>query len=31
MALEKYTYPSGSFWESNVGLAIIAQPTGGEL
>ncbi|KAJ5827886.1 hypothetical protein N7447_004649 [Penicillium robsamsonii] len=30
-ALEKYTYPSGSFWESDIGLEIIAQPTGGEL
>ncbi|KAK3902137.1 putative l-galactonate dehydratase [Staphylotrichum tortipilum] len=30
-ALEKYTYPTGSFWRSEVGLQIIAQPTGGEL
>jgi L-galactonate dehydratase len=30
-ALEKYTYPNGSFWRSTVGLSIIAQPTGGEL
>lgn len=30
-ALEKYTYPTGSFWRSEVGLKIIAQPTGGEL
>ncbi|KAF9877965.1 putative l-galactonate dehydratase protein [Colletotrichum karsti] len=30
-ALEKYTYPSGSFWKSDVGLRIIDQPTGGEL
>ncbi len=30
-ALEKYTYPNGSFWSSEVGLRIIAQPTGGEL
>jgi L-galactonate dehydratase len=30
-ALAKYTYPNGSFWVSDVGLQIIAQPTGGEL
>ena len=30
-ALEKYTYPNGSFWRSDIGLQIIAQPTGGEL
>lgn len=30
-ALEKYTYPNGSFWRSDIGLEIIAQPTGGEL
>ncbi|QKX57373.1 uncharacterized protein TRUGW13939_04485 [Talaromyces rugulosus] len=30
-ALEKYTYPSGSFWSSDIGQQIIAQPTGGEL
>jgi len=30
-ALEKYTYPTGSFWRSEVGLQIIAQPKGGEL
>ncbi|CAK7244579.1 MAG: hypothetical protein STHCBS139747_006123 [Sporothrix thermara] len=30
-ALEKYTYPTGSFWESDIGKQIIAQPTGGEL
>ncbi|KAK7225468.1 hypothetical protein V2G26_013471 [Clonostachys chloroleuca] len=30
-ALEKYTYPNGSFWSSDVGLEIIAQPTGGVL
>lgn len=30
-AIDKYTYPHGSFWESDVGLEIIAQPTGGEL
>ncbi len=27
-ALEKYTYPTGSFWRSEVGLRIIDQPTG---
>ncbi|KAJ5812661.1 enolase C-terminal domain-like protein [Penicillium riverlandense] len=31
LAMEKYTYPTGSFWESDIGLEIIAQPTGGEL
>ncbi|KAL1889580.1 hypothetical protein Sste5346_008829 [Sporothrix stenoceras] len=30
-ALEKYTYPTGSFWKSDIGLQISAQPTGGEL
>jgi L-galactonate dehydratase len=30
-ALEKYTYPNGSFWRTDVGQKIIAQPTGGEL
>ncbi|CRG92550.1 L-fuconate dehydratase [Talaromyces islandicus] len=30
-ALEKYTYPVGSFWSSDIGQKIIAQPTGGEL
>ncbi|CAH0028427.1 unnamed protein product [Clonostachys rhizophaga] len=30
-ALEKYTYPNGSFWSSDIGLEIIAQPTGGVL
>ncbi|RAO71604.1 uncharacterized protein BHQ10_007616 [Talaromyces amestolkiae] len=30
-ALEKYTYPTGSFWSSDIGREIIAQPTGGEL
>lgn len=30
-AFEQYTYPSGSFWKSDVGLGIIAQPTQGEL
>nr|RBQ91837.1 hypothetical protein FVER53263_12512 [Fusarium verticillioides] len=30
-ALEKYTYPDGKFWSSEIGLKIIAQPTGGEL
>ncbi|EOO01747.1 putative l-galactonate dehydratase protein [Phaeoacremonium minimum UCRPA7] len=30
-ALEKYTYPNGSFWSSEIGQQIIAQPTGGEL
>ncbi|KAA8649911.1 hypothetical protein EYZ11_001150 [Aspergillus tanneri] len=30
-ALKKYTYPTGSFWRSDIGLEIIAQPTGGEL
>lgn len=29
-ALEKYTYPNGSFWSSDIGLKIIASPTGGE-
>jgi L-galactonate dehydratase len=26
-ALEKYTYPSGSFWKSEIGLKIMAAPT----
>ncbi|SPJ84139.1 probable L-alanine-DL-glutamate epimerase and related enzymes of enolase superfamily [Fusarium torulosum] len=30
-AIEKYTYPDGKFWTSEIGLQIIAQPTGGEL
>ncbi|EXL97587.1 hypothetical protein FOIG_10612 [Fusarium odoratissimum NRRL 54006] len=30
-ALQKYTYPDGKFWTSEIGLKIIAQPTGGEL
>ncbi|KPA38923.1 l-galactonate dehydratase protein [Fusarium langsethiae] len=30
-ALEQYTYPDGTFWRSEIGLQIIAQPTGGEL
>ncbi|KEY67773.1 hypothetical protein S7711_04091 [Stachybotrys chartarum IBT 7711] len=30
-ALEKYTYPNGKFWSSDIGQQIIAQPTGGEL
>ncbi|OAA63761.1 Mandelate racemase/muconate lactonizing enzyme [Niveomyces insectorum RCEF 264] len=30
-ALEKYTYPNGSFWKSELGQQIMAQPTGGEL
>ncbi|GES58151.1 mandelate racemase/muconate lactonizing enzyme [Aspergillus terreus] len=30
-ALERYTYPTGSFWGSEIGQQIIAQPTGGEL
>lgn len=30
-ALDKYTYPVGSFWSSDIGQKIIAQPTGGEL
>ncbi|KAI6088870.1 putative galactonate dehydratase [Hypoxylon rubiginosum] len=30
-ALEKYTYPNGKFWITDVGQQIIAQPTGGEL
>ncbi|KAL5355639.1 enolase C-terminal domain-like protein [Aspergillus floccosus] len=30
-ALERYTYPAGSFWSSETGQQIIAQPTGGEL
>lgn len=30
-AVEKYVYPEGSFWRSQVGLQIIGQPTGGEL
>ncbi|KAL6865559.1 hypothetical protein ACO1O0_001653 [Amphichorda felina] len=30
-ALEKYTYPNGSFWSSEIGQQIMAQPTGGEL
>ncbi|CAM1504554.1 Fc.00g021450.m01.CDS01 [Cosmosporella sp. VM-42] len=31
VALEKYTYPNGSFWSSDLGKEIMAQPTGGEL
>lgn len=30
-ALEKYIYPTGSFWTSHVGFKIRNQPTGGEL
>lgn len=30
-ALEKYTYPNGSFWRSDVGREIMDAPTGGEL
>ena len=30
-ALEKYIYPTGSFWKSDTGQKIINQPTGGEL
>ena len=30
-ALEKYTYPNGSFWRSDVGREIMNAPTGGEL
>ncbi|KAL4894826.1 enolase C-terminal domain-like protein [Aspergillus ambiguus] len=30
-ALERYTYPTGKFWGSDIGQQIIAQPTGGEL
>ncbi|KEZ42009.1 putative Galactonate dehydratase [Scedosporium apiospermum] len=30
-ALERYIYPTGSFWKSEAGLNIINQPTGGEL
>ncbi|KAJ5233995.1 uncharacterized protein N7469_005761 [Penicillium citrinum] len=30
-ALKRYTYPTGSFWMSDIGLKIIGQPTGGEL
>ncbi|KPM42229.1 L-galactonate dehydratase [Neonectria ditissima] len=30
-ALEKYTYPTGSFWSSDIGREIMNQPTGGEL
>lgn len=30
-AFEKYTYPGGSFWTSDVGKKIIDAPTGGEL
>ena len=30
-AIEKYTYPHGSFWSSDIGLEIIDQPKGGEL
>ncbi|KAJ3528374.1 hypothetical protein NM208_g10228 [Fusarium decemcellulare] len=30
-ALEKYTYPSGSFWRSDIGQEIINQPIEGEL
>ncbi|OAQ65243.1 mandelate racemase/muconate lactonizing enzyme family protein [Pochonia chlamydosporia 170] len=29
--LEKYTYPNGTFWSSDVGQKIMASPTGGEL
>lgn len=30
-ALEKYVYPTGKFWQTDVGQKIINQPTGGEL
>jgi L-galactonate dehydratase len=30
-ALEKYTYPDGSFWRSDIGREIMNAPTGGEL
>ncbi|KAK7427327.1 hypothetical protein QQZ08_006096 [Neonectria magnoliae] len=30
-ALEKYTYPNGSFWSSDIGREIMNQPTEGEL
>jgi L-galactonate dehydratase len=30
-ALEKYTYPDGSFWRSDTGREIMNAPTGGEL
>ena len=30
-ALEKYVYPNGSFWRSEIGQQVINQPTGGEL
>jgi L-galactonate dehydratase len=30
-ALEKYTYPKGSFWSSDIGIEIMNAPTGGEL
>ncbi|KAJ9165579.1 Mandelate racemase/muconate lactonizing enzyme family protein [Coniochaeta hoffmannii] len=30
-AIEKYTYPNGTFWSSDIGRQIMAQPTGGEL
>lgn len=30
-ALEKYTYPDGTFWSSDTGREIMNAPTGGEL
>ena len=30
-ALEKYTYPNGSFWSSEVGQKIISSPSEGDL
>jgi L-galactonate dehydratase len=30
-ALEKYTYPDGSFWRSEIGREIMNAPTGGQL
>ncbi|PMD40329.1 putative galactonate dehydratase [Hyaloscypha variabilis F] len=30
-ALEKYKYPDGSFWRSDIGREIMDAPTGGEL
>ena len=30
-AIDKYRYPEGSFWQSEIGQQISAQPTGGEL
>ena len=30
-AIEKYTYPTGSFWRSDLGLQIINAPLEGEL